>query len=80
MSTKEPLVVDNVQAATEAIQDLCDTHDGELALDLEGNSHPTGKISLGTTSRMFLVFCRTAFPWQLDFATIIELRIIYIRA
>jgi hypothetical protein len=45
---KEGLLVDGPQIAEQAIQDLYDTHDGVLAIDLEGDLSTTGRLSLGT--------------------------------
>jgi hypothetical protein len=55
-----PFVVDNVEDATRAIEDLCNTHDGVLALDVEGKKLPADwggfGISLGVTiSGFFLI-------------------------
>ena len=54
---KPPIVVDTVEAAKDAIQELRDTHGGLLGIDLEGDLTSTGKLSLGKAKTSTLSSC-----------------------
>lgn len=43
---KSTKIIDSVEAAEAAVQELRDTHDGILAMDLEGELGATARLSL----------------------------------
>ena len=54
---KQGFLVDSLELAEQAIHDLYNTHDGVLAIDLEGDLSATGRLSLGMVT--FIRFCTT---------------------